>query len=162
MILPPSCCQLIWSSEQICLLLSNVHNSVSEEPITPSHRGSLRCQCQWLLPSYNLYCLSFRPLWHCQSCFCLCSRCMLTHSNYNSLAQQDVSQGRSVTVSLEAPHRNLAWAEPELDFRCFEAKQNIYLHENFCNCCKWRKESLFSALTEILAADMQDDLEIFW
>lgn len=34
---------------------------------------------------------------------------MVTHSNYNSLAQQNVSEKRSITVSLEAhQQRNLA------------------------------------------------------
>lgn len=38
---------------------------------------------------------------------------MVTHSNYNSLAQQNVSEKRSVTVSLEAhQQRNLPRIEP--------------------------------------------------
>lgn len=86
---------------------------------------------------------------------------MVTHSNYNSPAQQEVSEKRSVTVSSEAHQRNLV--SPDWSRSRFEAKQNIYLHENVCNRFrKWRKESLFSALTEISAADTQDDLEVFW
>lgn len=91
----------------------------------------------------------------------------MTHSNYDSLAQQNVSEKRSVTVSLEAhQQRNLAQIESgpgvavalrrNKAFICMKMSATVLEME------KGEPLLLFSALPEISAADTQNDLEVFW